>query len=68
MADIYVSIHPMEHQYILTYDINEIIEGQGQHLHVKAPACESYLGQEGPGLCIQFYDQDYCYSSAFCTP
>ncbi|UYV39424.1 FAD-dependent oxidoreductase [Rhodobacteraceae bacterium D3-12] len=60
MAGVYFPLHPMEHQYIVTEEvpmIREIIEGGGEHPHVIDPAGESYLRQEGKGLCIGFYEQ-----------
>jgi len=57
MAGIYLPLHPMEHQYIVTDDIPEIYERDHEHPHVMDPAGESYLRQEGRGLCIGFYEQ-----------
>lgn len=60
MAGIYFPLHPMEHQYLVTDNIPEIeaiIDGGGEHPHVMDPAGESYLRQEGRGLCIGFYEQ-----------
>jgi len=60
MAGIYLPLHPMEHQYIVTGDVPEIaaiIDAGGEHPHVMDPAGESYLRQEGRGLCIGFYEQ-----------
>ena len=57
MAGIYVPLHPMEHQYIVTDDIAQIYERDREHPHVMDPAGESYLRQEGRGLCIGFYEQ-----------
>ncbi|NIZ63015.1 glycine cleavage system protein T [Sedimentitalea sp. CY04] len=60
MAGVYFPLHPMEHQYIVTDEIPliaDIIEGGGEHPHVMDPAGESYLRQEGRGLCIGFYEQ-----------
>ena len=54
MAGIYLPLHPMEHQYIVTDEISEIIERKSEHSHVMDPAGESYLRQEGRGLCIRF--------------
>ncbi|MDK3020665.1 GcvT family protein [Pseudodonghicola flavimaris] len=60
MAGVYFPLHPMEHQYIVTEDVPEILamvaEGR-EHPHVMDPAGESYLRQEGRGLCIGFYEQ-----------
>jgi len=60
MAGIYFPLHPMEHQYIVTDEvplIAEIIDAGSEHPHVMDPAGESYLRQEGRGLCIGFYEQ-----------
>ncbi len=57
MAGIYLPLHPMEHQYVVTDDIADIYERSEEHPHVMDPAGESYLRQEGRGLCIGFYEQ-----------
>ena len=60
MAGGYLPLHPMEHQYLVTDEVPEIaalIDGGGEHPHVMDPAGESYLRQEGRGLCIGFYEQ-----------
>ncbi len=57
MAGVYLPLHPMEHQYIVTDDTPEIYERETEHPHVMDPAGESYLRQEGRGLCIGFYEQ-----------
>lgn len=57
MAGLYLPLHPMEHQYIVTDDLPEIYERGSEHPHVMDPAGESYLRQEGRGLCIGFYEQ-----------
>ena len=60
MAGVYFPLHPMEHQYVVTDEvpmIAEIIDAGGEHPHVMDPAGESYLRQEGRGLCIGFYEQ-----------
>lgn len=57
MAGVYLPLHPMEHQYIVTDDTPEIYERENEHPHVMDPAGESYLRQEGRGLCIGFYEQ-----------
>ncbi len=57
MAGVYFPLHPMEHQYIVTDDIAQIYEAGREHPHVMDPAGESYLRQEGRGLCIGFYEQ-----------
>ena len=60
MAGVYFPLHPMEHQYIVTEEVPEIVamlaDGY-EHPHVMDPAGESYLRQEGRGLCIGFYEQ-----------
>ncbi|MFK7751218.1 MAG: FAD-dependent oxidoreductase [Sedimentitalea sp.] len=60
MAGIYFPLHPMEHQYLVTDDVPMIVDmlADGrEHPHVMDPAGESYLRQEGHGLCIGFYEQ-----------
>ncbi|MBV2360823.1 FAD-dependent oxidoreductase [Thalassococcus sp. CAU 1522] len=57
MAGIYAPLHPMEHQYLVTDDIPEIYERASEHPHVIDPGGESYLRQEGRGLCIGFYEK-----------
>ncbi|SEW10313.1 dimethylglycine dehydrogenase [Cognatiyoonia koreensis] len=57
MAGVYAPLHPMEHQYIVTEDTPEIYDRDTEHPHVMDPAGESYLRQEGRGLCIGFYEQ-----------
>ena len=60
MSGVYFPLVPMEHQYIVTEDvpqISAIIDAGGEHPHVMDPAGESYLRQEGRGLCIGFYEQ-----------
>jgi dimethylglycine dehydrogenase len=57
MAGVYLPLHPMEHQYIVTDEIPEIYRRDTEHPHVMDPAGESYLRQEGRGLCIGFYEQ-----------
>ena len=57
MAGCYLPLHPMEHQYLVTEDLPEIYERDSEHPHVMDPGGESYLRQEGRGLCIGFYEQ-----------
>ncbi|MEL7117384.1 MAG: FAD-dependent oxidoreductase [Pseudomonadota bacterium] len=57
MAGIYLPLHPMEHQYLVTDDIAEVYERETEYPHVVDPAGESYLRQEGRGLCIGFYEK-----------
>ncbi len=58
MAGVYFPLHPMEHQYLVTEETPEIYERDTEHPHVMDPAGESYLRQEGRGLCIGFYEQN----------
>ena len=60
MAGVYMPLHPMEHQYLVTENIpmiEEMIDSGIEHPHVMDPAGESYLRQEARGLCIGFYEQ-----------
>ncbi|MCV2892115.1 GcvT family protein [Lentibacter sp. XHP0401] len=60
LAGVYFPLHPMEHQYIVTDEvplIKEMMADGKEHPHVMDPAGESYLRQEGKGLCIGFYEQ-----------
>ena len=57
MAGVYLPLHPMEHQYLVTEDLPEILELDGEHPHVLDPPGENYLRQEGNGICIGFYEQ-----------
>lgn len=57
MAGVYFPLHPMEHQYLVTDDIPEIVERGSEFPHVIDPGGESYLRQEGRGLCIGFYEK-----------
>ncbi|MGI3171425.1 GcvT family protein [Pseudooceanicola sp. C21-150M6] len=57
MMGYYAPLHPMEHHYLVTDDIPEIYERDSEHPHVVDPAGESYLRQEGRGLCIGFYEK-----------
>jgi dimethylglycine dehydrogenase len=57
MVGVYLPLHPMEHQYLVTDDIAQVYE-RGQELpHCMDPEGESYLRQEGRGLVIGFYEQ-----------
>ncbi|MDX1514392.1 MAG: FAD-dependent oxidoreductase, partial [Gammaproteobacteria bacterium] len=58
MAGIYLPLHPMEHQYLVTDDIPEVYERNEELPHVMDPAGENYLRQEGRGLVIGIYEQD----------
>ena len=58
MAGVYLPLLPMAHQYLLTDDIPDIYERETEIPHVIDPGGESYLRQEGRGLCIGFYEQN----------
>ena len=57
MAGVYLPLHPMEHQYLATERINEVVNHGKELPHVMDPEGESYLRQEGEGLVIGFYEQ-----------
>lgn len=57
MAGVYLPLLPMAHQYIVTDEIPEIYTRDAEFPHVMDPGGESYLRQEGRGLCIGFYEQ-----------
>jgi dimethylglycine dehydrogenase len=57
LAGIYLPLLPMAHQYLVTEDIPEIADRESEFPHVIDPGGESYLRQEGKGLCIGFYEQ-----------
>ena len=60
MAGVYLPLLPMAHQYLVTDDIPEIMDilkAGKEFPHVMDPGGESYLRQEGRGLCIGFYEQ-----------
>ncbi|MEM1430256.1 MAG: FAD-dependent oxidoreductase [Pseudomonadota bacterium] len=57
MAGVYHPLVPMAHQYLVTDDLPEIYERATEFPHVMDPGGESYLRQEGRGLCIGFYEQ-----------
>ncbi|ABV93227.1 FAD dependent oxidoreductase [Dinoroseobacter shibae DFL 12 = DSM 16493] len=57
MAGVYLPLLPMAHQYIVTDDIPEIYTRATEFPHVIDPGGESYLRQEGRGLCIGFYEK-----------
>ena len=58
MAGVYLPLHPMEHQYLATEKIDEVVNLTHELPHVMDPEGESYLRQEGQGLVIGFYEQD----------
>ena len=57
MAGVSLPLHPMEHQYLVTDEIDQIINRKNELPHVMDPTGESYLRQEGNGLVIGFYEQ-----------
>ncbi len=57
MAGVYLPLHPMEHQYLATEKIDEVMNHGSELPHVMDPEGESYLRQEGQGLVIGFYEQ-----------
>ena len=57
MAGVYLPLHPLEHQYLVTDDISEVHGHDRELPHVMDPAGESYLRQEGRGLVIGIYEQ-----------
>ncbi|MDP6872529.1 MAG: FAD-dependent oxidoreductase [Alphaproteobacteria bacterium] len=57
MAGVYLPLHPMEHQYLVSDDIAEVYERETELPHVMDPAGESYFRQEGRGLVIGIYEQ-----------
>jgi len=57
MAGVYLPLHPLEHQYLVTDDIPEVYERGEELPHVMDPTGESYLRQEGKGLVIGMYEQ-----------
>ncbi|MBT6912060.1 MAG: FAD-dependent oxidoreductase [Rhodospirillaceae bacterium] len=57
MAGVYLPLHPMEHQYLVTDDIAEVYERDTELPHIMDPAGESYFRQEGRGLVIGIYEQ-----------
>lgn len=60
MANIYFPLLPMEHQYLITEEVPEIVsiaDAGREHPGVTDLSGESYLRQEGRGLCIGFYEQ-----------
>jgi dimethylglycine dehydrogenase len=57
MAGVFLPLHPMEHQYLVTDDIPEVYESDHELPHVMDPTGESYLRQERRGLVIGIYEQ-----------
>lgn len=57
MIGVVLPLHPMEHQYLVTDDIESVYQRKTELPHVMDPAGESYLRQEGRGLVVGFYEQ-----------
>ena len=57
MVGVFLPLHPMEHQYIVTGDIPAVYERSEELPHLVDPGGETYLRQEGRGLVIGFYEQ-----------
>ena len=57
LAGVYLPLHPMEHQYLVTDDLAEIYELPEEPPQVLDPAGATYLRPEGRGLLIGFYEQ-----------
>ncbi|MDE2790311.1 MAG: FAD-dependent oxidoreductase [Paracoccaceae bacterium] len=57
MAGVDLPLHPMEHQYLVTETVPELQERDTELPHVMDPGGETYLRQEGQGICIGFYEQ-----------
>lgn len=57
LAGLFLPLHPMEHQYLVTEETPEVYERDKELPHVMDPGGESYLRQEGRGICIGFYEQ-----------
>jgi dimethylglycine dehydrogenase len=57
MVGVFLPLHPMEHQYLVTGEIPEVYERETELPHCMDPAGESYLRQEGRGLVIGIYEQ-----------
>ena len=49
MVGVFLPLHPMEHQYLVTEDIPAVYERDEELPHVMDPQGESYLRQEGRG-------------------
>jgi len=58
MAGVYLPLHPMEHQYLVSDDIPEVYGRDTELTHVMDPAGGTYFRQEGKGLVIGIYEQD----------
>ncbi len=57
MAGVYLPLHPMEHQYLVSDDIREVYERETELPHIMDPGGETYFRQEGRGLVIGIYEQ-----------
>ncbi len=68
LAGVYLPLHPVEHQYLVTEETPEVYERDAELPHVMDPEGESYLRQEGRGLVIGFYEQQMDLWGAGGTP
>lgn len=57
LAGVYLPLHPMEHQYLVTDNLVEIYKLPEEPPQVLDPAGETYLRSEGRGLLTGFYEQ-----------
>ena len=57
MVGVQHPLHPMEHQYLATDKIDEVMAHDKELPHIMDPEGESYLRQEQQGLVIGFYEQ-----------
>ncbi len=57
MAGVYLPLHPMEHQYLVSDYIPEVYERETELPHIMDPDGETYFRQEGRGLVIGIYEQ-----------
>ncbi|NNF78375.1 MAG: FAD-dependent oxidoreductase, partial [Rhizobiales bacterium] len=68
LAGVYLPLHPMEHQYLVTEETPEVYQRDDELPHVMDPEGESYLRQEGRGLVIGFYEQAFEHWAVDGTP
>ncbi len=68
MAGVHVPIVPMEHHYLLSGDINELAEWDGELPMVMDLDGEMYLRQEGNGVLLGVYEQNSTPWSVHGTP
>ena len=58
MVGVYHPLMAMEHQYLVTDDIPEVYEREGELPHVMDPGAMTYFRQEGRGLVLGIYEHD----------